>query len=127
MKVDTIMNPGFTELTIDPLHFAFSNETTFHSINEGLDPQSIKTWKNEVGERWKVIIIFILVVWGLVACSLLLPNSNRMSQFNRQIKSTLTNDTIPTEELTPESNADGTTAPFVKPKHRGIIRDEAMH
>ena len=129
MKVNSIMNPGFVELTIDPLHFAFSNEATFHPINEDLDPQSFKTWKNEVSERWKVIIIFVLVVWGLIACGQLLPNSSRMSHFNRQMKSTLfTNDTIPAEEeIEPEPSTDGSTAPFVKPKHRGIIRDEAMH
>ncbi len=126
MRAKSIMNPSFADLTIDPLNFAFSNETTFKPVNDSLDPQSIDQWRNDVKNRWKTVIIFILIVWGLIACSLLLPKSSRMSQFNRQVKSAalFSNDSIPAEEeeLEPIENGDGTTAPFVKPKQRGIIR-----
>ena len=128
MKAKSIMNPGFGELTIAPLDFAFSNDSTFEPINDGLDANSISTWKTDVKDRWKTVIIFILVVWGLIACSTLLPKSSRMSHFNRQMQHSaatlFSNDSIPVEEeeLEPELNGDGATAPFVKPKERGIIR-----
>ena len=127
LKAKSIMNPGFGELTLAPLDFAFSNENEFEPINNGLDPDTINTWKTDVKDRWKTIIIFILIVWGLIACSMLLPKSSRMSQFNRKMQhsaATLFNDSImmEEEELQPELSGEGNTVPFVKPKERGIIR-----
>ena len=127
LKAKSIMKPGFGELTLAPLDFAFSNENEFEPINNGLDPDTINTWKTDVKDRWKTIIIFILIVWGLIACSMLLPKSSRMSQFNRKMQhsaATLFNDSImmEEEELQPELTGEGNTVPFVKPKERGIIR-----
>ena len=129
LKAKSIMNPGFAELTLAPLDFAFSKERDFEPINAGLDPDTINTWKTDVKDRWKTVITFILVVWALIACSMLLPKSSRMNHFNRRMQHSaatlFTNDSIPfeeDEELQPELQGDGTTAPFVKPKERGIIR-----
>lgn len=126
MKAKSLMNPGFTELTIDPLIFAFSNEPYFHSVNQGLDQNTYDSWKTDIKNRWKMVIVYILVVWVLVACSSMLPKSSRMTHFNRQVKrsaSTLfTNDTITMEEDFEVESVDENT-PFVKPKQRGIIRE----
>lgn len=129
MKAKSIMKPGFSELTAAPLDYAFNNDSSFEPLTSGLDPDSINTWKKDVKDRWKTVIVFILIVWGLIACGLLLPKSSRMSQFNRQMKSSastlFSNDStfmMEEEELQPELEGDGTTAPFVKPKERGIIR-----
>ena len=130
MKAKSVMKPGFEELTLEPLYYAFSNETAFDSsMNQYNDQATLDRWKRDVNDRWKTVIIYVLAVWALIACSALLPKSSRMSSFNRQMRhsaSTLfTNDTIPLEEeeLQPETTGDGTTAPFVKPKKRGIIRE----
>ncbi|MBP5573551.1 MAG: protein kinase [Bacteroidales bacterium] len=129
LKAKSIMNPGFGELTLAPLEFAFNDDNEFEPINNGLDPETISTWKTDVKDRWKTVIIFILIVWGLIACSTFLPKSSRMNHFNRQMQHSaatlFSNDSIPMEEeeeLQPELNGDGTTVPFVKPKERGIIR-----
>ena len=128
LKAKSIMKPGFSELTAAPLDYAFNNESTFQPLDAGFDPQTLNVWKKDVKDRWKTVIIFILIVWGLIACSLLLPKSSRMSHFNRKMHHSaatlFTNDSIAMEEeeLQPELEGDGTTVPFVKPKERGIIR-----
>ncbi|MBO7083804.1 MAG: protein kinase [Bacteroidales bacterium] len=128
MKAKSIMNPGFGDLVLAPLDYAFNDDTEFKPNNEGLDEKEFDYWKWDVRDHWKTVIIFILIVWGLIACSMLLPKSSRMSQFNRKMQhsaATLFNDSIPMEEeeeLQPELNGEGNTVPFVKPKERGIIR-----
>lgn len=128
MKVKSILKPGFGDLVLAPLDFAFNNDSTFTPNNSGLNGSDLSTWKDDVKDRWKTVIIFILIIWGLIACSTLLPKSNRMSHFNRQMKHSaatlFSNDSIPVEEeeIKPELQGDGTTVPFVKPKERGIIR-----
>lgn len=126
VRAKSIMNPGFGDLTLAPLEYAFNNETDFVP-NNILDQDSVKQWKDDVKKHWKTLIVFILIVWGLIACSMLLPKSSRMSQFNRKMQhsaATLFNDSImmEEEELQPELSGEGNTAPFVKPKERGIIR-----
>lgn len=80
----SVTNPGFEELVLEPLYFAFSTETQFDSsMNEGVDPVAIKTWSKEINSRWIYVIIFIVATWLLAACSLWLPDSPRMSHFNR--------------------------------------------
>lgn len=83
----SVTNPGFEELVLEPLYFAFSNETTFDSsMSEGVDPVAIKTWRKEISSRWAWVLVFIVVTWGLASLSLLLPDSPRMSNFNRHWK-----------------------------------------
>ena len=105
----SVTNPGFEELVLEPLYFAFSNETVFDSsMNAGVDPNTVELWRLEIRNRWNLVIIYIVSTWLLVACSLLLPPSERMSKFNhhwRQYITTTVTDENNTETLeTPEND-----------------------
>ena len=82
-KIDSITNPGFEELTLEPLYYAFSNEKTFDSsLNGAVDVRTTTRWKEDVRRRW--ILLLILVGSALVLCLLgrLLPQSERMERFD---------------------------------------------
>ena len=111
-KTNTIMNPGFEELTLEPLHYAFSNESHFDSsLNGVVDENSINRWKKDVNKRWLAGLMFVGCTVVLVFFRFLLPSSERMDRFDRGIKSkigsytheeTIDNDTIGFEEAVEE-------------------------
>lgn len=93
----SVTNPGFEELVLEPLYFAFSDEKTFHSSMEvGIDTNYLQLWRYEIKHRWTYVLVFIFSTWLLVAASLLLPESERMSKFNshwrRYVTTTTTDD-----------------------------------
>ena len=106
------MNPGFEELTLEPLHYAFSNESHFDSsLNGVVDENSINRWKKDVNKRWLAGLMFVGCTVVLVFFRFLLPSSERMDRFDRGIKSkigsytheeTIDNDTIGFEEAVEE-------------------------
>ncbi len=99
----SVTNPGFEELVLEPLYYAFSTESRFDSsMKEGVDPVALNTWRKEIGSRWIWVLIFIGVTWALAACSLLLPDSPRMNKLNRHWKRHPVEEKMP-ENATPES------------------------
>ncbi|MBQ0129250.1 MAG: protein kinase [bacterium] len=94
----SVANPGFEELTLEPLYFAFNDEQHFDSSLNGLvDSKSIEYWKSDVRERWKWIGIFIGVVLILGVLSRLLPNDT--PKIKGETESTIVNDSINVGEL----------------------------
>ena len=81
------MKPGFEELTLEPLFYAFSNESHFDSsLNGAVDAASIDFWKSDVRSRWKTILLFIGTTLLLLFFRLFLPSSERMDRFDRKLK-----------------------------------------
>lgn len=86
-KSKSILNPGFEELTLEPLHFAFSDERRFDSsLNGAVDERSIEKWKADVRKRWSFVLIFIGSTIVLVFFRFLLPSSERMDHFDQNLK-----------------------------------------
>lgn len=86
-KVNSITNPGFEELTLEPLYYAFSKEKSFDSsLNGAVNNQSVSLWKEDVRKRWSLLLISIGSTAVLWLCSLLLPESARMEQFDQHFK-----------------------------------------
>ena len=64
MKTD----PGFMELTLEPLYFAFNNEKTFtSSLSAYVDDDAIEDYKKTLKKRRKTLLIFIAIFWTLMA------------------------------------------------------------
>lgn len=86
-KAKSVMKPGFEELTLEPLFYAFSNESHFDSsLNGAVDAASIDFWKSDVRSRWKTILLFIGTTLLLLFFRLFLPSSERMDRFDRKLK-----------------------------------------
>ncbi|MCQ2319948.1 MAG: protein kinase [Bacteroidales bacterium] len=94
----SVANPGFEELTLEPLYFAFNDEKHFDSsLNGVVDGKSIEYWKLDLQDRWKWVGIFIGVVLILGALSLLLPNDT--PKIKGETETTIVNDSINVGEL----------------------------
>ena len=75
-KISSVARPGFEELTLEPLYFAFSNETRFDSSLKGLvNSDAIGKWNHDVRRRWIMVLVFVGSAVVLSLCSALLPNS----------------------------------------------------
>lgn len=86
-KAKAVMQPGFEELTLEPLFYAFSNENRFDSsLNGAVDAASIGFWKDDVRGRWKMILVFMGTSLVLLFFRFLLPSSERMDRFDRKVK-----------------------------------------
>ena len=94
----SVMSPGFEELTLEPLYFAFNDEKYFDSsLNGAVDGKSIEYWKLDLQDRWKWVGIFIGVVLILGALSRLLPNDT--PKIKGETETTIVNDSINVGEL----------------------------
>lgn len=94
----SVANPGFEELTLEPLYFAFNDERHFDSsLNGVVDGKSIEYWKLDLQDRWKWVGIFIGVVLILCALSRLLPNDT--PKIKGETETTIVNDSINVGEL----------------------------
>lgn len=94
----SVANPGFEELTLEPLYFAFNDEKHFDSsLNGVVDGKSIEYWKLDLQDRWKWVGIFIGVVLILGALSRLLPNDT--PKIKGETETTIVNDSINVGEL----------------------------
>ena len=75
--------PGFEERVLEPLYYAFSDETRFDSsLNGTFDEFKMGAWKSDLKTRRIHMLIFIGVTWALVAFSLLIPKSERFERFS---------------------------------------------
>lgn len=86
-RIKSITNPGFEELTLEPLYFAFNNERTFDSsLNGAIGIKGSTSWKEDVKKRWKMVWLFILSTFVLMMFRFALPKSERMDRFDKQLK-----------------------------------------
>ena len=82
-KTASVTNPGFEELTLEPLYFAFSNEKKFDSsLNGAVDVKTTSKWKEDVRKRWTLLLIFIGSAIVLTLLGRLMPDSERMDKFD---------------------------------------------
>ena len=87
-KTTTVVNPGFEELTLEPLYFAFSNEKKFDSsLNGAVDVKTTNRWKEDVRKRWTLLLIFIGSALALSLLGRLMPDSERMNRFDSFFRS----------------------------------------
>ena len=78
--------PGFDEKVLEPLYYAFSNDTSFDSsLNGAFDDNQIDNWKDDLKRRRTFVLIFIGAVWVLFAFSLFVPKSERFGRLSRPI------------------------------------------
>lgn len=86
-RVNNITNPGFEELTLEPLYFAFNNEKNFDSsLNGSASIKGTSTWREQVRKRWKNVIILVASTLVLSLFRFALPKSERMDRFDRFLK-----------------------------------------
>lgn len=96
--------PGFEEYILEPLYYAYSDETEFDSSISGMvDDKYINAWKNDLTNRRLYVLIFIgssLLLWSF---SLLLPRGGTETQspFMQKIAHTFGWDKV--EEKTAEA------------------------
>ena len=73
--------PGFDEKVLEPLYFAFSDETDFDSsLNGAFNDNDIGWWKDDLKIRGKRLLIFIGAVVILAIFTAFLPKSERMEK-----------------------------------------------
>ena len=99
-KTGTITNPGFEELTLEPLYFAFSNEKKFDSsLNGAVDVKTTSRWKEDVRKRWILLAIFVGSALALCLLGRLLPQSERMERFDNFFRKTNNTEIIQDNEI----------------------------
>ena len=83
-KIRNITNPGFEELTLEPLYYAFNEEDKFDSsLNGAVDIKSSNSLREAVKKRWKTVLIFLGIALVLLLLRFALPKSERMERFDR--------------------------------------------
>lgn len=99
-KVQSVTNPGFEELTLEPLYYAFNNETVFDSsLNGAADIKSAASLREAVKKRWKMVIIFIGSALVLSMLRFAMPKSERMSRFERFLRNPFKTETVQHDEM----------------------------
>ncbi len=82
-KARKFTKPGFDEKVLEPLYYAFSDETSFDSsLNGAFNDDEIDGWRDDLKRRRRNMFIFIGMVWVLLAFSLLVPKSERFGRFS---------------------------------------------
>lgn len=104
-KIKTVTHPGFEELTLEPLYFAFSNEKKFDSsLNGAIDVSTTSLWKEEVRKRWITLLIFVGCTIALCLFGRLLPESERMDRFDHFFRNNNNTEIIQNDEVQPMSD-----------------------
>ena len=104
-KIKSVTHPGFEELTLEPLYFAFNNEKKFDSsLNGAVDVSSTKRWKEDVRKRWITLLIFVGSSIVLCLFGRLLPESARMDRFDQFIKHPFNTEYTQYDEVQPMSD-----------------------
>ena len=103
-KIKSVTHPGFEELTLEPLYFAFNNEKKFDSsLNGAVDVSTTSLWKEEVRKRWITLLIFVGCSIVLCLFGRLLPESERMERFDHFFRNNNT-EIIQNDEVQPLSD-----------------------
>lgn len=104
-KVKAITRPGFEELTLEPLYFAFNNEKHFDSSLHGaVDVSATSRWKEDVRKRWILLLIFVGSTIALSLFGRLLPESARMDRFDHFLKQPFNTEATQYDEVQPLSD-----------------------
>ena len=75
--------PGFDELTLEPLYYAFSDEEDFDSsLNVAFNEKGMENWKQDLKVRRYFMFMFIGAVWFLLLFSMLIPKSERFNRYS---------------------------------------------
>ncbi len=78
--------PGFDEQVLEPLYYAFSNETSFDSsLNGAFNDNEISNWQDDLRRRKIFMWIFIGTAWLLILFSLSVPKSARFEKISTPI------------------------------------------
>ena len=78
--------PGFDEKVLEPLYFAFSDESFFDSsLNGAFNDDDLDNWKADIKYRRRFMWIFIGAVWLLAIFSAFLPKGERLEKFSAPI------------------------------------------
>lgn len=81
-KAKKFTKPGFDEKVLEPLYYAYSNETSFDSsLNGAFNQNDIDNWRLDLKNRRRHTIIFIAAVWVLMIFSGFIPKSERLGKF----------------------------------------------
>ena len=86
-KISSVADPGFEELTLESLYYAFSDESRFNSSFNGVvNSDAIGKWNKEVRRQWLMVLIFVGSAAVLTLLSLLMPQSSlkRMFSYNAE-------------------------------------------
>lgn len=104
-KIKSVTHPGFEELTLEPLYFAFNNEKKFDSsLNGAVDVSTTSLWKEEVRKRWITLLIFVGCSIVLCLFGRLLPESERMDRFDHFFRNNNNTEIIQNDEVQPMSD-----------------------
>ncbi len=78
--------PGFDEQVLEPLYYAFSNETSFDSsLNGAFNDYDIANWKDDLNIRRRWMLVFIGTIWVLAFFSIFIPKSERFDRFSAPV------------------------------------------
>lgn len=85
-KARKFTKPGFDEEVLEPLYYAFSDETSFDSsLNGAFNDNEIDSWRSDLKKRRTFMWIFIGTAWLLILLSLMVPKSPRFEKFTAPI------------------------------------------
>ena len=85
-KARKFTKPGFDEQVLEPLYFAFSDESFFDSsLNGAFNDGDIDNWKDDLKYRRRFMWIFIGAVWFLAIFSAFIPKGERFEKFTAPI------------------------------------------
>ena len=84
-STSSVVNPGFEELTLEPLHYAFNNDKKFDSsLNGVINSDTIDLWRSDIKRRRSLLLAFIGSAIVLSLFKMLLPSSERMDRFDEK-------------------------------------------
>ena len=84
--------PGFDEQVLEPLYYAFSNESNFDSsLNGAFNDDEIDNWKEDLRRRRIFMWIFIGSAWLLILFSLAVPKSARFEKISTPVTDKIEN------------------------------------
>lgn len=99
-RIKNVTNPGFEELTLEPLYFAFNNERIFDSsLNGAISVKGSNSWKEDVKKRWKMVWLFVGSTFVLMMFRFALPRSERMDRFDKHVKNPFKTETTQYDEV----------------------------